>query len=326
MPRTRAGLRAEKGDVDAGDPLQDAEADAEDQSGSESGAQEIGPTPFPTPDAGLDVLQLPLDVRAPANAPQGGRGRPEPVVADAPTRGFRQGPDAEGEGDGDDDREPEHPAPVAADDAAHVGGHVDADQPAAHVVGGNLSQVERADDRNDADGGPDQGAAGRERAHVVGGNLSQVERADDRNDADGGPDQGAAGCERRDIGGQRRAQGAEQEHRGGEQQDPAAAEPVGQRPAGADEGAHERRRDNALLEQGRHRELLLDEQDRPGDDRRVVAEQRTAQGDDQGREVDEPGGLCRAITVPVCRHRKPFWSRVAPTATQRPLSKTPHRC
>ena len=259
--------------VDARDLLQDREPDPDHESGLDQRLAQVTPATRLGADLALDLDDLLLDRLGVAGADPR-QHRPRLEVAPRhhqPARALRhpQHPDPEREcGDG---AEAQHPPPrlaVVEGEPDHVGDD-DADR-----------------DRQLEEGDQAPADVGRRNLGDVDGRRRRGEPDRDAEDHPGDHQDGGVGR----GGANQRAD--EEDDRGGEDQHPAAVgvrEPAGE--AGAEHGADRHRADDEPGLEAGEVEVRGDEQQRPGDDAGVVAEQQAAEPGDRRRHHDVAADL-----------------------------------
>ena len=140
-------------------------------------------------------------------------------------------------------------------------------------------------------------------AHAARGGLGYVDGHDHPGAPHGQPEDEAGDRQECGAGGERRGQRPHHEDHRRRHDCPPAPDAVGEGSAaeGAEDGAEQQRGYDYLLPRVRELEVVLDEEQRAGDDARVVAEEQPAEGRD-GRHVDETiPSATRGITS-ACGH------------------------
>ena len=259
----------EKDHVHAVDLGEDHQDDADAHRPADAAPPELAEPAGLFAELGQDILELPLRLRPAVDAGQDAQGLGRPAGGRQPARALRHQEQPEGQDQRRDALGGEHPAPVPAErkkighddrqrQADDDGQLVDDHQPPAQPGGRHLGDVHGGDRRSQPHAHAADKARGRELPHAR--------------------RQGAA-------------RGRDQKQQGRKDQGPAPPELVRQRNArqrterAAEDGAP---RDRSHPER-RQAPLGLEEDDRAGDQRQVVAEQESADGGDEGDEVKVPG-------------------------------------
>jgi hypothetical protein len=254
--------------VDPGHLLQDRQPDADHQRRFDHRLQQLAPGAGLVVDALFDLLDLAIDRVRVVDADLRQRRPGGEVVAGhhQPARALRHPQHAEGERQRRYHAEAEHPAPAfdAVEGEADQVGDEDADRDRQLEEADQAATTLRRRHLGDVDGGGGRGEADRNADHDAGDDQDLDARC-------GGAGQGTDNEDGR----------GEQDH-----QPPAVAVGGGPGEGCAADGPDRHRGHDQALSEAAEVEVALEEEQRPGDDPGVVAEEQPAEAGDRRRQYD----------------------------------------